>query len=1225
VQDPTSDSQPEQQPEMVESQNTSSDPSIVESELTLEETPAISEEAAPPAEEVSAASEEVPSPEEEIAAVGEEATPPAEEVAAVSEETPPPEEEEEIAAVGEEAAPPAEEIAAVSEEALPPEEEIAAVGEEAAPPAEEIAVVSEEVPPPEEEALPEGPSFGEQFSATLAPIRERLSATFALIGERLGATLAPIRERLSPWARAYGVYALIGVLTLVILFLPPISLLERMGIVGYTTINAEDSSVSHPDGLTVSVNPETFTGKLRVRLDSVPREDFLGFAHSSLRDTVEALPDYFEVKSPFYKIQTRGKSDEPVMLDVVMPNDAEPWKTLDLYTWTGEAWEWVGSDLHTETAEEEFIRAQVTDIPANLVVVQAGPMTRTVSASLGPDDHLEAAADVLDEVNPTGLLLGTDGSFVGDPGSLLHPSEESLYAVLPSLRNWAPGASINRGLLSDVLTDPEIQETHVNEIVQLCTERGFAGVNVDYRGVNSDERDAYSGFISTLAEALHAEGLRLTVVVEPPTPTDDGWDTGGYDWTALGAVADAVKVPFPEDPTAYAEGGEAQRLLDWATAQVPRYKLCMLVSSLSTEQFSDKVSYVSLEQALSPFGRIVALGDMTHVEQSGQVEFGLAGTLLSIMPQEDAGTYRLEYTADDGQTHVIWLGTAANLAAKLQWAQRYHLGGIAVADMLAPGNAPGIAETVAAYRAATALPESQDVEVAWSVVTADALVDQKPSSLTDPGYTWTAMVATGAYTVNAKIAGFDHGSLVITVGEPEPVTVVTVREVTPTTTLTTEVSTGGTVDACLNASFVADVTIPDNTQLDNGEEFDKTWRVRNSGTCAWPEDAVLAFLNGSKMDAPDSVEVGTAEPGTEVDVTVKMKAPADPGLYAGNWQMKTAEGFFGTNLAVVIQAGEGVAAAAAPPPVVALASGGAFELGGHIRDGGYPYADQMHYAGMNWSKVQVHYPQDASGIIAAAHSRGFKIQVSALGSPNMVTQSGFEQNVANWVAGMAAAGADAIEVWNEPNIDREWAIGHISPQAYTNLLCTAYNAIKAANPNTAVISGAPSPTGWFGGCSPNGCDDLPFVQGMYNAGAANCMDYLGAHHNQGATAPSARSGHPHGMHHSYYFLPQTELYYNTFGGTRKLFYTELGYASEEGVPAFSEHFSFARGINNAQQAAWLAEAVQLSVNTGMVRCIIVWNIDYGRYGADPQDGYAIIRPGGSCPACDALHNVLGTR
>jgi hypothetical protein len=292
------------------------------------------------------------------------------------------------------------------------------------------------------------------------------------------------------------------------------------------------------------------------------------------------------------------------------------------------------------------------------------------------------------------------------------------------------------------------------------------------------------------------------------------------------------------------------------------------------------------------------------------------------------------------------------------------------------------------------------------------------------------------------------------------------------------------------------------------------------------------------------------------------------------------------------------------------------------------YADKMKYSGMTWAKVQIRYAGDANSIIAAAHSKGFKIQISALGSANMVTQSGFEDQYASWVAGMASAGADAIEVWNEPNIDAEWAVGYISPQAYTNLLCKAYGTIKGANPNTIVISAATAPTGYFGGCGPNGCDDLPFLQGMYNAGAAGCMDYLGAHHNSGATSPSARSGHPAddgNHHHSWYFLPQTELYYQTFGSSRKLFYTEMGYASQEGLPTFSDHFGWARGINNAQQASWLAEAVQLSINTGMVRCIIVWNIDFARYGQDPQDGYAIIRPGGSCPACDSLHNVLGSR
>jgi hypothetical protein len=154
------------------------------------------------------------------------------------------------------------------------------------------------------------------------------------------------------------------------------------------------------------------------------------------------------------------------------------------------------------------------------------------------------------------------------------------------------------------------------------------------------------------------------------------------------------------------------------------------------------------------------------------------------------------------------------------------------------------------------------------------------------------------------------------------------------------------------------------------------------------------------------------------------------------------------------------------------------------------------------------------------------------------------------------------------------------------------------------------------------------------------MNYIGAHHNAGATSPSARSGHPAdpgSTHHSWFFLPQTQNYYNIFGGARQIFYTEMGYVSPDGTcpSGLPSNFSWGDGTSVSEQAAWLTEAVQLSVQTGMVRCVIVWNVDFVRNDCstcnvyekdcDPQASYAIIRPGGSCPACDSLNAVLGTR
>ncbi|MDY0018728.1 MAG: hypothetical protein RBT47_01865 [Anaerolineae bacterium] len=325
-------------------------------------------------------------------------------------------------------------------------------------------------------------------------------------------------------------------------------------------------------------------------------------------------------------------------------------------------------------------------------------------------------------------------------------------------------------------------------------------------------------------------------------------------------------------------------------------------------------------------------------------------------------------------------------------------------------------------------------------------------------------------------------------------------------------------------------------------------------------------------------------------------------------------------------------AAPAVPAAPVYSSSGNFELGGHIMQG-FQARDLIHYSGMNWVKVQVRYPHDAGGIISEAHANGFKIQLSALGDAEMTTHSGFERDISRWVAGMAAAGADAIEIWNEPNLPREWTEGTINPTSYTSLLCNAYIAIKGANPGTAVISAAPAPTGYFGGCHGGGCDDIPWLQGVYNAGGLNCMDYIGAHHNAGATAPGATTGHPADSgnhHHSWYFLPQTQAYYQIFRGARKLFYTELGYVSPEGYGPIPETFWWGGATTVAQQAQWLSEVVQLSQQTGMVRAVVVWNVDANCYGicggvGDPQAGYAIIRPGGGCPACESLHALLGTR
>ena len=77
-------------------------------------------------------------------------------------------------------------------------------------------------------------------------------------------------------------------------------------------------------------------------------------------------------------------------------------------------------------------------------------------------------------------------------------------------------------------------------------------------------------------------------------------------------------------------------------------------------------------------------------------------------------------------------------------------------------------------------------------------------------------------------------------------------------------------------------------------------------------------------------------------------------------------------------------------------------------------------------------------------------------------------------------------------------------------------------------------------------------------------------------------------------------YYNAFGGARPLCFTELGYLSPEGLGTLPSGFEWAASVTVAQQAQWLGRAAQLARGSGKVRLMIVWNVDFTAFGADPR-------------------------
>jgi hypothetical protein len=132
------------------------------------------------------------------------------------------------------------------------------------------------------------------------------------------------------------------------------------------------------------------------------------------------------------------------------------------------------------------------------------------------------------------------------------------------------------------------------------------------------------------------------------------------------------------------------------------------------------------------------------------------------------------------------------------------------------------------------------------------------------------------------------------------------------TTPAAPVGGAASTSSCYGLSFVSDVSIPDNTQLDPGETFTKTWKVQNTGSCAWDAGFKFQLSGGNAMGATAFTLPSAVAAGATYDISVPMTAPNTAGTVRGNWRMSTAAGqFFGDEVFVVIVVGGGAAAPAA--------------------------------------------------------------------------------------------------------------------------------------------------------------------------------------------------------------------------------------------------------------------------------------------------------------------------
>jgi spore germination protein len=188
--------------------------------------------------------------------------------------------------------------------------------------------------------------------------------------------------------------------------------------------------------------------------------------------------------------------------------------------------------------------------------VDASPLER-VSGNLVFWDQtrgfetIVANRDLFTEISPFWYRVLSDGRVVPyvdawgatyeDPAIVAFLKSNGIL-VIPTVANVVDGMW-DGALVGRIIRDPQLTRTNVDALVSLAVSKGYDGIDLDYEDLAASDRIAFTAFVTSLAQGLHAQGKLLTVNVYAKTSEPGTWEgPRAQDWQAIGAVADQVRI-----------------------------------------------------------------------------------------------------------------------------------------------------------------------------------------------------------------------------------------------------------------------------------------------------------------------------------------------------------------------------------------------------------------------------------------------------------------------------------------------------------------------------------------------------------------------------------------------------------------------------------------------------------------------------------------------------------
>jgi spore germination protein len=182
--------------------------------------------------------------------------------------------------------------------------------------------------------------------------------------------------------------------------------------------------------------------------------------------------------------------------------------------------------------------------------------------------------------------------------------------VLLSITTITDSGAFDNPYTELLLSQPDFTDRVINRMMEIITEKGADGLDIDMEYVPPGSREGFIRFVRRAADACHARGFHLNVAVAPKNYAEQpGVLYEAHDYRAIGEYADTVFLMTYEwgykygTPMAVAPLPSVRRVLEYALTEIPASKIILGIPNYG---YDWKLPFVQGETVAESLSNVVA-------------------------------------------------------------------------------------------------------------------------------------------------------------------------------------------------------------------------------------------------------------------------------------------------------------------------------------------------------------------------------------------------------------------------------------------------------------------------------------------------------------------------------------------------------------------------------------------------------------------------------------------